>query len=76
MPLLGSFNLTVQYMSGRSITLSVEKLHYMMWVIEQVDRELDLRSSKYFLSTMTGICSFTMRPNCKTLALMVQPPCI
>ena len=48
MPLLGSFNLTVQYMSGRSITLSVEKLHYVMWVIEKVDREFDLRSSKYF----------------------------
>ena len=37
MPLLGSFNLTVQYMSGRSITLSVEKLHYVMGVIEKVD---------------------------------------
>jgi hypothetical protein len=28
------------------------------------------------LSTTTGVCSFTMRPNCKTLALMAQPPCI
>jgi len=39
MPLLGLLNLTVQYMSGRSITLSVEKLHYVMGVIEKVDND-------------------------------------
>jgi len=26
-------------MSGRSITLSVEKLHYVRWVIEKVDND-------------------------------------
>ena len=50
MPLLGSFNLTVQLISGQSVTISVEKLHYIMWVIEKVDKVFDLR-----LSTMTGV---------------------
>ena len=35
--------------SGQSITLDVEKLHYIMWVIEKVDREFDLRCTKYRL---------------------------
>ena len=44
------FGLTVKVLpSGQSITLDVEKLHYIMWVIEKVDREFDLRCTKYRL---------------------------
>jgi hypothetical protein len=49
MPLLGSFNLTVQLISGQSVTISVEKLHYIMWVIEKVDKVFDLRCQTYHL---------------------------
>ena len=47
MPLLDSFNLTVQLISGQSVTISVEKLHYIMWVIEKVDKVFDLRCKTY-----------------------------
>jgi len=44
------FALTVKVLpSGQCITLAVEKLHYIMWVVEKVDREFDLRCTKYSL---------------------------
>jgi hypothetical protein len=46
---LRDFDLTVQLMSGASITCSVKKSHYIGWVIGRVDREFDLRSTKYHL---------------------------
>ena len=48
-PMTHPFALTVVLPSGQCITLAVEKSHYIMWVVEKVDREFDLRCTKYRL---------------------------
>jgi len=77
------FDLTLQLMSGRSITLSVKKLQTLMWVSAHVDDTFDLHCTTYDLvhNDQLLICDeqSTLRDvgiyGPTTLSVVIQGPC-